>query len=202
MNADHAHESDLERRKAECRGSIRKKLSGFASRREAVSEAIVDSFVGSEYWIPDSVVMAYLALPGEVDLDGLWEREPRPTLGVPRIEIGDPHMAVCAIGQPPADTEPGPMGVRTPRDGAPEIEPDSIRAVLVPGLGFDESGNRLGRGGGYYDRFLAAVGRLAPDVAFIGVCWSEQVAQTVPAGPLDVSVHMLLTEHGLRRCRA
>lgn len=198
MNADHA----LDHRKADCRKSIRSKLVGFASRREAVSDSIVDWFVGSEFWVPDSAVMAYLALGSEVDLDRLWDHDPRPTLGVPRIETGDPRISVRAIGQPSADTEPGPMGVRTPRDGAFEIEPVTIRAVLVPGLGFDESGNRLGRGGGYYDRFLATVAQQAPEAAFIGVCWSEQVVETVPAGPLDVAVHMLLTEHGFRRCRA
>ena len=197
MNTDH----DLDHRKADCRKSIREKLAGFVSRRAAVSGAIVDSFVGSEFWAPDSVVMAYLALPGEVDLDGLWDHDPRPTLGVPRIKTGEPGMTVCAIGQPSADTEPGPMGVRTPRYGAPAIEPATIRAVLVPGLGFDESGNRLGRGGGYYDRFLATVAQQAPEAAFIGVCWSEQLVDAVPTGPLDVAVHMLLTEHGLRPCR-
>lgn len=198
MNADH----DLDHRKADCRKSIRSKLVGFAARREVLSGSIVDSFVGSKFWSLDSAVMAYLALPSEVDLDGLWDHDPRPTLGVPRIEIGDPRMTVRAIGRPSTDTEPGPMGVRTPRDGASAIEPATIRAVLVPGLGFDESGNRLGRGGGYYDRFLATIQQQTPDVAIIGVCWSQQVVETVPAGPLDVAVHMLLTEHGLRRCRA
>ena len=62
-------------------------------------------------------------------------------------------------------------------------------------------GNRLGRGGGYYDRFLALVADRNPDALFIGVCWSGCVVASVPVGPNDIRVRMLLTEHGLERCR-
>lgn len=109
-------------------------------------------------------------------------------------------MTVHAIVDPATDATPGAFGVREPHATAPVIDPGGLDVVLVPGLAFDRGGRRLGRGAGFYDRFLGGLATRSAGVAFIGVCWSELVVSAVPVGPLDRSVHMLLTEHGLTRC--
>lgn len=97
-----------------------------------------------------------------------------------------------------ANLEKGDRGVLEPREGYGEVlVPDGGAqiAVLVPGLAFDRSGRRLGRGGGFYDRFLAR-----PDMAEavrIGVCWSMQVVPEVPTDSYDMVMDWVCHERGI-----
>lgn len=63
--------------------------------------------------------------------------------------------------------------------------------IVIPGLGFDGRGHRLGHGEGYYDKLLA---RAAPHTIFIGLCYQSQVFDEIPVGPQDVNMHLLITE--------
>ncbi len=83
---------------------------------------------------------------------------------------------------------PGPFGI--PEPTGPTAEPD---VLLVPLLAFDARGNRLGYGGGYYDRTIAATGALA-----IGAAHAAQEVAAVPVGPDDRRLAGILTETGLR----
>ncbi len=74
----------------------------------------------------------------------------------------------------------------------------ALDAVLVPGLGFDRTGGRLGRGGGHYDRFLAEV---RPDCVRIGLCFQGQLTARLPVDPWDQTVDWVVTECGLWRGR-
>jgi 5-formyltetrahydrofolate cyclo-ligase len=75
---------------------------------------------------------------------------------------------------------------------------DGFDFVLVPGLAFDRAGQRLGKGLGYYDRFLR---RLSGSTLFVGFAYSEQVVPEVPVDEWDAKMHMLVTEEGVIRCR-
>jgi len=88
---------------------------------------------------------------------------------------------------------PGPMGTRQPLPGAQEVTPDWL---LVPLLAFDRAGRRLGYGGGYYDRTLAAL----PGATAIGVAYAGQEMQEVPAGPTDTRLDRVATEKGVVVC--
>ncbi|WP_170979146.1 5-formyltetrahydrofolate cyclo-ligase [Roseomonas sp. HF4] len=87
----------------------------------------------------------------------------------------------------------GPMGTREPLPAAPEVVPDWL---LVPLLAFDRAGRRLGYGGGYYDRTLAAL----PGATAIGVAYAGQEMQEVPAGPNDMRLDRVATETGVVVC--
>jgi 5-formyltetrahydrofolate cyclo-ligase len=77
------------------------------------------------------------------------------------------------------------------------IDPKSLRGVLVPGLAFDRHCGRLGRGGGYYDRALADITKINPNIMKIGVALDLQVAaQPIPLEPFDVRMDWVLTESG------
>lgn len=80
----------------------------------------------------------------------------------------------------------------TKHTDGPEMTPDFI---LVPLLGFDAHGNRLGFGAGYYDRTLTAL----PNAFRLGCAFAAQAFGEVPAGPEDVKLHAIATEHGVRR---
>lgn len=95
------------------------------------------------------------------------------------------------------DLVTGRLGLRMPDPArAKNIDPVLIDLVLVPGVAFDRGGNRLGMGAGYYDRFLTR----APQALLVGMAWSFQVVDAVPAATHDVSMHYLLTEEGIFRC--
>jgi 5-formyltetrahydrofolate cyclo-ligase len=82
---------------------------------------------------------------------------------------------------------PGPFGLQQPNDTNVVMTPD---IVLVPLLAFDRQLNRLGQGAGHYDRALSILG----EVIAIGVAWSVQETDTVPADPWDIPLDAILTE--------
>jgi 5-formyltetrahydrofolate cyclo-ligase len=85
----------------------------------------------------------------------------------------------------------GPMGLRQPDPAtAPAVDPE---AFVVPLLGFDATGARLGYGAGYYDRAFAAW----PGAKRIGVAWACQRTQAVPVEAWDVPLHAVVTEEGV-----
>lgn len=125
-----------------------------------------------------STVMAFVALRGEPDTDGLMARLERDgkRLLLPRME-GD-RIVAAELGD---GLRPGPFSGWEP-SGIVRNQPE-IDVVIVPGVAFTSDGVRLGRGGGHYDRFL--VGVTCPT---IGVCFSEQICDELPHEPHDVRV--------------
>lgn len=92
------------------------------------------------------------------------------------------------------DLRPGPFGLREPGPHCLEIPPASLDAIIVPGIGFDRRGVRLGYGAGYYDRYLPL---LRPDCARIGLAFACQVVTELPRGPHDRGVEAIVTEKGI-----
>mgnify|MGYP001216776766 CR=1 FL=1 len=82
----------------------------------------------------------------------------------------------------------GEHGIRTP-SGEEEIPLGHIDMILVPGLGFDAQCNRLGRGGGYYDRFLP---RLDPRSTLVGCCFECQLREVIETGPGDARLSKII----------
>ena len=117
---------------------------------------------------------AYVAMEGEVDVTPLFDRLPGWRWVLPRVESeGELTFRDRSVRR-----EMHRWGMEQPRGQGPVIPVPEIDLFLVPGLGFDLSGRRLGRGGGFYDRVLAA--RRGDSVA-IGVTWSGGLI----GGPAD-----------------
>lgn len=89
--------------------------------------------------------------------------------------------------------QPGPWGTSHPPDSAPGLTPD---VLIVPLAGFDRRGNRLGYGGGFYDRTLQML-RLAGRVRAIGLGFACQELPAIPAEPYDQPLDMVVTDHGV-----
>ena len=100
--------------------------------------------------------------------------------------------------------EPGRLiqhryGMLEPDPALPEVAVDEANLIIVPGLGYTCRGYRLGYGGGYYDRLLAACG---PAVT-VGVCFEALVLEDMPQTAHDLPVEYLVTEEaGIRACRS
>jgi 5-formyltetrahydrofolate cyclo-ligase len=143
------------------------------------------------------VVMVFLSLPTEVDTTRFVLRawQDRKRVLAPKVSWEQRRMMPLEIRSLTQDFTVTSLGIREPATGPP-IPIQIIDLVIVPGLGFDEQGNRLGRGRGFYDRFLA-------HPQFRGVscalAFEEQITESVPADPLDVRVNMLVTDRKVRR---
>ncbi|HEY8899777.1 MAG TPA: 5-formyltetrahydrofolate cyclo-ligase [Chthoniobacterales bacterium] len=110
---------------------------------------------------------------------------------LPRIEDGRLRFhRITSL----AELVPGAFGAREPiADAATLAKPGEADVVLVPGLAFDRDGGRLGRGGGFYDRFLADPAVRARRVA---VAFADQIVERVPTEAHDVHVDAIVTEDG------
>lgn len=90
------------------------------------------------------------------------------------------------------------FGILTPDPSVcKEADFSQISAVIVPGVGFDRNGNRIGFGRGYYDRFLAKI----PDALKIGFCYEFQIQPCIPVCETDIPMDFLLTEKALINCK-
>jgi 5-formyltetrahydrofolate cyclo-ligase len=127
-------------------------------------------------------VMAYASIAGEPDTDGLHARLARDgkELVLPRMRGGaiEPALAGERLAR-------GELGIAEPTGAT--VDPASIDLVIVPGVAFTLAGDRLGRGKGHYDRFLAGV-----SCPTVGVCFAEQVVDTLPTTTHDVRVGAVL----------
>ena len=88
---------------------------------------------------------------------------------------------------------PGVYGILEPHTGQ-LCSPEEIELLFIPGLAFDRQGNRLGRGGGYYDRYLPTV---KPNAVKIGLAFQLQIADALPVDPHDIKVDAVITEQGI-----
>jgi 5-formyltetrahydrofolate cyclo-ligase len=150
-------------------------------------------------------VAGFLALPGEPDLGG-WYREAEahgarlafPLItgaGVMEFRLLPAGSVTDLVAAEEAGVlRPGPHGLREPDPAAcPVVTPAAIALVLVPGLGFARGGARLGRGAGYYDRWLAA---LPVGARTLGVAFAGQMLPAVPCDAHDWRVDHILTDDG------
>jgi 5-formyltetrahydrofolate cyclo-ligase len=151
-------------------------------------------------------MLAQHAPPKGAIIAGYWpmgdEMDPRPLMlalasrgHALALPVTPPHGQPLAFRAwaPGAALSPGPMGTSEPVAGE-ELRPD---VLLVPLLAFDRAGRRLGYGGGYYDRTLAAL----PGAKAIGIAYAGQEAASIPHEAHDRTLDMVLTEQGIRRFR-
>ncbi len=138
-------------------------------------------------------VALYCALPGEVPTGGAIERWSRTkTVVLPRIGVpdGSPcgEMDFC-LHDPARGLVCGAYGIQEPCGEV--CAPRQIDLIVVPGLGFDAAGHRLGRGKGYYDKYLGG----APGSLYkVGVCWDFQLVDQIPVEGHDAVMDAVVTE--------
>ena len=142
-------------------------------------------------WNDATIVGVFAPLIDEPDIELL--RAPEKTVGYPIIQ--NDALQFIAVSDP-ATLVRGTRGVRQPPfDPARLIELDRLELILVPGAAFTPRGQRLGRGGGFYDRLLASPERRAQA---IGICFDCQVLPELPVEPHDQLVDGVITESGIQ----
>lgn len=195
MDAERARSEKeaLRRRLAERRAALSPE-----ERRRAAEQAAVHLFT-SPVVQGCRTLMAYASIRDEVDTRPLIARarEHGMRIALPRVIRGERRMeAVWVDASDPL--EPGAMGIPEPPRSRAPADPDELDLIIVPGLGFDLAGGRVGYGAGYYDRFLP----LARRAVRVGLTYEACLVTRIPQTAHDQQVDWILTERGLRRAAA
>jgi 5-formyltetrahydrofolate cyclo-ligase len=135
----------------------------------------------------DGPIAGYVAHRGEPDILPFLMRAHAlgREVALPHV-VGDGLMRFAGW-RPDAALTPGPSGIPQPDAGDEAIAPDIL---LVPLIGFDRGGHRLGQGGGYYDRWFAG----HPHAMRVGIAWSVQEVAEIPRESWDMPLHAIATE--------
>ena len=178
----------------EIKDLINKYKSTFASSSQKICKKIIES----EIYKTSTEIYAYMPLPDEVDLTEVIKTalKDKKKVALPKIiskEDGiikffylDPQKTLTQ------QTAEGTFGILEPDETLPAT-PDSAQKtlILVPGRAFTKEGDRLGRGKGYYDRFLDK--KRLPNITVAGVCFGFQVLPEIPTDPNDIKMDVLFT---------
>ncbi|MBN2181536.1 MAG: 5-formyltetrahydrofolate cyclo-ligase [Sedimentisphaerales bacterium] len=142
-----------------------------------------------------STIMMYLSLPYEADISEaiLHAWQFNKTVAVPKISWEQRHMIPVKINSLETGISTGASGLKNPVAGVP-VPFEDIDLVVTPALGFDRHGNRLGRGGSYYDRFFA---NTALKASRCGFAFAEQIIDSIPVAEHDEPVDSLVTDEGI-----
>ncbi len=176
--------------KAEIRREMKARRRSLAAEEKARWDAAICEKLKSSFCTGEAarsphcggLLAVYLAMPDEINIDPFIEYLLRSGFEAvaPRWN-GETYDLVRLKGLGEKNLRRGPMGIREPV-GDDTVDPKEVHAWIVPGLAFTRDGKRLGYGGGWYDRFLAA----APeDAVKIGVAYMFQIVGKLPAGPHD-----------------
>jgi 5-formyltetrahydrofolate cyclo-ligase len=180
------------------RRQLREKLAAMSEADRATkSLAAAALMTASPEFIAARAVMLYLSGPYELDTAPLALRcwQTGKMVVVPKVSWDQRRMLPVEITSLQTSmTTTGP-GVREPVSGNP-IPINLIDLVMVPGLGFTKDGHRIGRGMGFYDRFLAQSNFVGLSC---GLGFEEQIVASVPVLDHDMSLSMLCTDQGIRR---
>lgn len=202
--------------KREARSWARALLSSTAPEdRAGWSAAAAAEVAALEAFRRSDLVLAFLSMPSEIDttqvIRGAFRDGKR--VAAPRMEGGDIVFALLddSWESMPRDA----MGIPTPPAGKTLALDEMARRgvfVLVPGLLFDRFGGRLGRGKGYYDRFLGAAlaamssrtsksGSASRGGFFVpcGFCYETQLVNRVPTDEGDIRLPLVATDAGIHR---
>jgi 5-formyltetrahydrofolate cyclo-ligase len=177
--------------KEEWRRRFRVVLNGLSKeQREEASARARNLLLQQAVWRRAGAVLFYAPLAREVDLAPLIDEalQSGKAAALPGFVKETGTYQAYEISHPMRDCAPGKFGIIEPGTQCRPMPLKRLDLVLAPGLGFDVSGRRLGRGQGFYDRLLAGIAG-----AKCGVAFDQQVVEQLPAAGHDVSMNFILT---------
>ena len=164
-----------------------------ASARTQWAENIARQVTSLAEWAAARMIFAYLATEREISVDGIiahaWQEGKSVAVPVLQKEAGKMEFYLLTSMQ---DVTENAFGIREPNLPATKVEAKEADIVLVPGVAFSRQGNRVGMGGGYYDRYLPSTTDLT-----IGICSESRLQSEIPTTELDMKVHFVATERSM-----
>jgi 5-formyltetrahydrofolate cyclo-ligase len=185
------HGADVAPAKAALRRQIRQRLKALLpGEREQASASACERLVQQEVWAKARSVLCYAAMAEELDIGALIDHglAAAKVVALPQFDPAAGIYRACQITTPLSALAVGHFGIVEPGAHCASFALKQLDLILVPGLAFDLSGHRLGRGRGYYDRLLADTPAIKCGVAF-----DEQVQSQIPVETHDVLLDCILT---------
>jgi 5-formyltetrahydrofolate cyclo-ligase len=186
-------------RKVSLRAELRQMLQGIgpADHARRSSEACA-RFIGTAEFKQARAVMIFLPLRYEIDAQPValaaWQDDK--IVCVPLVSHEQKHMLPVRITSlARSQMSEDHLGLMTPRRAEP-LPIEMLDLVVVPGLGFDATGRRIGRGGGFYDRFLAQKSFRGTTC---GLAFEEQVIGEIPCREHDMPCDLIVTDRRVLR---
>lgn len=184
---------------AAAKAALRRELRPRAQRVPAAERAVASAaaariLAARPEWTRAERVLVYAPLADELDFAELAAARARADgsgtgwVALPRFDPVRGEYGAARVRDWEQDLVPGAFGIREPAPHCPGVPLNQLDFALVPGLGFDREGRRLGRGRGFYDRMLASFRGTA-----CGVAMDWQVVAAIPTGPHDQVVNCILT---------
>ena len=154
------------------------------------SKLICERLAGLEYYRNAQNICAYISKGNEVDtrfiIDKAWSDGKR--VFVPKVYGKDMHFIQISSYE---ELRTGNFGILEPE--ADEYTEISSGLMFMPGVAFDRQRNRIGFGGGYYDRYLAVHGQLVT----VALAYDCQIVEYIDSEQTDIKPHIIVTESGV-----
>ncbi|WP_252177298.1 5-formyltetrahydrofolate cyclo-ligase [Endozoicomonas sp. 4G] len=186
------------------RASLRKQLrhnrqSLSAEQQLAAAKKLSSVVCGSEAFRQSQHIALYLASDGEIDpgfiAEAIWRQDKFCYL--PVLDQEQPDRMYFQIYRPDSRMVENRYGIAEPElDLEKTVKPEALDLVLMPLTGFDEQGNRLGMGGGYYDRTFAFLAKSSKPI-LIGLAHECQKVSSIPVADWDIPMNGVATEKQL-----
>lgn len=172
-----------------------------AGDRHARSIAACQQLIATREFKSAQMIMIFMAIPGEIETSTLavkaWQEGK--SIVVPRVDWGEKRMEPVEIRSLDVGMKTTGPGLREPAEGT-VVPLGLIDMVVTPGLAFDRRGYRVGRGRGFYDRFLARQDFKGVRCA---LCFHEQLLnEPIPSEAHDVPMDLIVTDLEVMRCNA
>jgi 5-formyltetrahydrofolate cyclo-ligase len=180
--------------KAELRAQIRAQLEKISPAVRAVESVDLCARLKAQMQSAHTTLF-FASLPDELDVWPLLVEflAVGKTIALPFFDEEKKTYGARRVKNAVTEIIAGKFGVREPASSCAGISMDQFDLALVPGAAFDFSGNRLGRGRGFYDRLLGKISGIK-----CGVAYDFQLLEKIPAEPHDAKVDFILTPE---RCR-
>ncbi len=167
--------------KIEMRRHIRERKQGFQGLEKRSAE-IVDTFQTLECFLKARRIGAYIPLPDEVDITPLFQCLEKQFY----IPAFDAVAGSYRLAEYTGKMKSGKFGIPEPAN--PVFAPEKLDLIIVPGVAFDRDGNRLGRGGGFYDRLLPQY-----RATRVGICFDFQCLEEIKTESHDCRVDVVVS---------
>lgn len=161
--------------------------------RQKKSLRIIQTLLRKSFYKKASVIVTYVSLPAEVDTKRLIKTALKQgkRVYVPCVHRRSKTMTMAPILDFEKDLVPGAYGILEPKKRLQIHQKDaSFDIIFAPGLGFDREGRRLGRGAGYFDRFL----KQHTKALKVGLAFREQIVKRVPTLAHDQQMDCVITD--------
>ncbi len=175
--------------KKRIRAEILKKLENMSECERVLSnDEIYSKLINLDKFRAAKVVFLYISIGYEADTRRIFEYalNSGKRVCIPKCEDFGIMSAAQVFAE--SDLVPDKFGIPSAREGAPNVSEKDIDFVIAPGVAFDLNGRRLGRGGGYYDRFLSKLSAFT-----VGICHPCQLMSNLEVEEHDIPVDLVIT---------